>query len=358
MSGKCVSRRSGDLARLCCGGCHDVRKPVHPDLDYDVPSVPVGEETSRRKRGRRRREGTARPAGAADHTGRSRPAAAGDHCSRRQRPNHGRPQARRRSAARRTGGAAHAPCGGALARPPRGAPSRSRRRALPVLPRPGGVRLGRLRARRFARRTCVPPSEWLMRDDPAEHWDPARARAALRRTRRTSAVRPVTAPAREDGGHDATQAVAAGIVDHLVDSMTPQGERRLWPVSTPAGETGPCTVQQGAAGVLAVLTRYFELTGDERLPELISTAGHWTAARTDTRSTRPGLHFGGRGTACGRCTTPPVPSTTRSPPSRGPSCRPSPERPACPTTRSSRRCSSPAWCRPPSPSRPCPWPSP
>ncbi|MDN3268936.1 class IV lanthionine synthetase LanL [Streptomyces sp. MA15] len=137
----------------------------------------------------------------------------------------------------------------------------------------------------------------LMRDDPAERWDPARARAALRRTRRTSAVRPVTAPAREDGGHDATQAVVAGIVDHLVDSMTPQDERRLWPVSTLAGETGPCTVQQGAAGVLAVLTRYFELTGDERLPEVISTAGHWTAARTDTRSTRPGLHFGGRGTA-------------------------------------------------------------
>ncbi len=63
------------------------------------------------------------------------------------------------------------------------------------------------------------------------------------------------------------------------------------------GETDPCTVQQGAAGVLAVLTRYFELTGDPRLPELISTAGHWIAARTDTRSTRPGLHFGGRGTA-------------------------------------------------------------
>lgn len=64
-----------------------------------------------------------------------------------------------------------------------------------------------------------------------------------------------------------------------------------------AGETDPCTVQQGAAGVLAVLTRYFELTGDPRLPERISTAGHWIAARTDTRSTRPGLHFGGRGTA-------------------------------------------------------------
>lgn len=111
-----MSRCPGDLARIRCGGHHDVRKPVRPDLDYDVSSVPVGEETSRRKRGRRRREGTVRPAGAADHTGRSRPAAAGDHCSRRQRPSHGRPRVRRRSAARRTGGAdPHAGhlCGGA-----------------------------------------------------------------------------------------------------------------------------------------------------------------------------------------------------------------------------------------------------
>lgn len=137
----------------------------------------------------------------------------------------------------------------------------------------------------------------LMKDDPAERWDPARARAALRRTERALPDHPAAGPARKDPWHDATQAAVAGIADHLVDSMTPQDERRLWPVSTMAGETDPCTVQQGAAGVLAVLTRYFELTGDPRLPELISTAGHWIAARTDTRSTRPGLHFGGRGTA-------------------------------------------------------------
>lgn len=136
MSGKCVSPCPGDLARIRCGGHHDVRKPVRPDLDYDVSSVPVGEETSRRKRGRRRREGTARPAGAADHTGRSRPAAAGDHCSRRQRPSHGRPRVRRRSAARRTGGAD--PHGGPPLRrrasDTRGRESRPPRRARPPNP--------------------------------------------------------------------------------------------------------------------------------------------------------------------------------------------------------------------------------
>ncbi|THA34581.1 hypothetical protein E6R18_07370 [Streptomyces sp. A1277] len=136
----------------------------------------------------------------------------------------------------------------------------------------------------------------LMRDDPAERWDPSRAREALRRTdparprTRTGAQVP---PAEGEDRHDAV----AGLVNHLIDSMTPADDRRLWPVSTTAGQTDPCTVQQGAAGPLAVLTRYFELTADPRLPDLISTAGHWVAERTDTRSTRPGLHFGGRGTA-------------------------------------------------------------
>lgn len=143
----------------------------------------------------------------------------------------------------------------------------------------------------------------LMRDDPAERWDPARAREALRDRGTAAPGRSKAATASAPGAEaptadaDTTDLVVAGIVDHLVDSITPQDERRLWPVSTKAGETDSCTVQQGAAGVLAVLTRYFELTGDPRLPELIATAGRWIVDRTDTRSIRPGLHFGGRGTA-------------------------------------------------------------
>ncbi|WP_333774042.1 class IV lanthionine synthetase LanL [Streptomyces sp. IBSBF 3136] len=108
---------------------------------------------------------------------------------------------------------------------------------------------------------------------------------------------PAPGPAPTAGPDAASEATITGMVNHLLDTMTPAGEPRLWPVSTLAGETGPCTVQQGAAGVLAVLTRYFELTGDPRLPEVISAAGGWIVARTDTRSIRPGLHFGGRGIA-------------------------------------------------------------
>ncbi|MGW8761531.1 class IV lanthionine synthetase LanL [Streptomyces sp. NPDC055815] len=182
----------------------------------------------------------------------------------------------------------------------------------------------------------------LMRDDPAGRWNPAMARAALRPADPASPGGAVRSAPRADAGgaahggtvhggavqggavqggtaqggsaqggsahggtaHSSTVQGAsvhddavAGLVNHLVDSMTPEDDRRLWPVSTLAGESDPCTVQQGAAGVLAVLTRYFEVTGDPRLPGLLSTAGHWIAERTDLRSQRPGLHFGGRGTA-------------------------------------------------------------
>ncbi|MFG2949533.1 class IV lanthionine synthetase LanL [Streptomyces adustus] len=137
----------------------------------------------------------------------------------------------------------------------------------------------------------------LMKDDPGERWDPDRARTALRAADPSWTARPTTAPARAAESEDATQLAVTGMVNHLVESMTPADPGRLWPVSTLAGETDPCTVQQGAAGVLAVLTRYFELTGDPRLPDLLRTAGHWIVDRTDTRSIRPGLHFGGRGIA-------------------------------------------------------------
>ncbi|MEV5841624.1 class IV lanthionine synthetase LanL [Streptomyces sp. NPDC051985] len=179
----------------------------------------------------------------------------------------------------------------------------------------------------------------LMKDAPNERWDPARARAALHPANPACLGQPAEGPKQPDTGPGgsgagpgssvvgpqgsdagpgssaagqgslaagpartgdpgvATWVTVAGMVEHLVDSMTPGDGRRLWPVSTLAGETDPCTVQQGAAGVLAVLTRYFELTGDPRLPEAISTAGHWIVERTDTRSIRPGLHFGGRGIA-------------------------------------------------------------
>ncbi|WP_424215751.1 class IV lanthionine synthetase LanL (plasmid) [Streptomyces sp. BI20] len=139
----------------------------------------------------------------------------------------------------------------------------------------------------------------LMRDDPTRRHGPAEARRALRPADRAHPA-PTTSPRHTPPRtpiRDAVDATIAGIVEHLVDSMDPTDEHRLWPVSTAVGETDPTTVQQGAAGVLAVLTRRLERTDDPRLAKTVSTAAHWIAARTDTRSIRPGLHFGGLGTA-------------------------------------------------------------
>ncbi|MCG7527933.1 class IV lanthionine synthetase LanL [Streptomyces sp. OfavH-34-F] len=134
----------------------------------------------------------------------------------------------------------------------------------------------------------------LMRDDPAARWDTRRAREALQRPDRAGpATAGRRAPARDE---DPREAVTA-LVDHLVDTMTPDDPRRLWPVSTVSGETDPSTVQQGAAGPLAVLTQYFTLTEDPRLPDLLATAGHWIADRARPATARPGLHFGDSGTA-------------------------------------------------------------
>ncbi|MFJ3904667.1 class IV lanthionine synthetase LanL [Streptomyces sp. NPDC090025] len=176
----------------------------------------------------------------------------------------------------------------------------------------------------------------LMRDEPAERTDPAAARTAVRALGRTAGVDRTTGVRavadadadayRREGPDGDLDVVIAGMVAHLLDTMTPDDERRLWPVSTTAGETDPCTVQQGAAGVLAVLTRCLEIHrthgahgipatpgvggvggapadpgaapgADPRLAEAIRTAGHWIAAHADPRTVRPGLHFGARGTA-------------------------------------------------------------
>jgi len=69
-------------------------------------------------------------------------------------------------------------------------------------------------------------------------------------------------------------------------------------VSCAFGAPDPCSLQLGAPGVLGVLTRYFELTGDQRMPEAIATAGRWIAARLLAGAKRPaGLYFGDAGIA-------------------------------------------------------------
>lgn len=106
------------------------------------------------------------------------------------------------------------------------------------------------------------------------------------------------APMRGGVFEDQWRRAAEGIVGHIVDSMNPDDAERLWPASCAHGAPDPRTVQLGAAGPLGVLTRYYQLTGDERLPEAIATAGQWVCRRLPPGEKRlPGLHFGDAGIA-------------------------------------------------------------
>lgn len=105
-------------------------------------------------------------------------------------------------------------------------------------------------------------------------------------------------PRDEEGLEPLVDDVVGGIVTHLLDTMDPTDDDRLWPVSCAQGSPDPCIVQLGAAGVLGVLTRCADLTGDPRLPEAVGTAARWTADRVGARDERPpGLYFGRAGIA-------------------------------------------------------------
>ncbi|MGI9002535.1 MAG: class IV lanthionine synthetase LanL [Pseudonocardia sp.] len=89
-----------------------------------------------------------------------------------------------------------------------------------------------------------------------------------------------------------------GMLNYLLTTMDPSDDERLWPASCAHGSPDPCVVQLGAAGVIGVLTRCLELTGDERLPAAIATAGDWVIRRLGADAKRPpGLHFGEAGIA-------------------------------------------------------------
>jgi class IV lanthipeptide synthase len=147
----------------------------------------------------------------------------------------------------------------------------------------------------------------LMNDEPEQRWTTSAARNALAAAQQQP---PRGALRRQPGpgnGLDSTndrlgdnqwQETVDGSVGYLLAAMNPADHERLWPVSCAHGAPDPCILQLGAAGVVGVLTRYFELTGDQRLPEAITTAGRWIARRVEVDAKRPrGLYYGAAGTA-------------------------------------------------------------
>ncbi|HKR49234.1 MAG TPA: class IV lanthionine synthetase LanL [Pseudonocardiaceae bacterium] len=146
----------------------------------------------------------------------------------------------------------------------------------------------------------------LMDEMPEQRWTPAQVRNALTVARtvpersprpRVTRVRDLDSSGSRLGEEQWQQAVD-GMVNYLLTSMSPLDSERLWPVSCAFGAPDPCSLQLGAPGILGVLTRYFELTSDQRVAEVIGTAGRWIAARLREGAKRPpGLYFGDAGIA-------------------------------------------------------------
>ncbi|WP_171165611.1 class IV lanthionine synthetase LanL [Streptomyces sp. I05A-00742] len=83
---------------------------------------------------------------------------------------------------------------------------------------------------------------------------------------------------------------------HITATADPDAEH-LWPRPRSLPEGDPCNLQQGAAGVLAVLDRAVRTGEAPSLAPLLRTAAHWIDARL-ARPGRvlPGLYFGRSGT--------------------------------------------------------------
>ncbi|MDQ4092015.1 MAG: class IV lanthionine synthetase LanL, partial [Actinomycetota bacterium] len=146
----------------------------------------------------------------------------------------------------------------------------------------------------------------LMDEEPGRRWRTAEARDALAAARKSpwrqlrTRHSPGSDLGSEDGrlGDELWLQVIDGSVNYLLASMNPANDEQLWPASCAHGAADPCAIQLGTAGILGVLTRCFVLTGDQRLPEAIATAGSWIDQRLRADGRRsPGLYFGEAGIA-------------------------------------------------------------
>ncbi len=133
----------------------------------------------------------------------------------------------------------------------------------------------------------------LMDDQPGRRWTPVQARDALGQVR---AALPTTTPAGEPdslSGSEWDEAVG-GMLDHLLATMDPADPEWLWPSPT-SSTNDPGNLQHGAAGVVGVLARCYELTGDERIPPALVTGADWLERRLRAEARPPGLYFGKAG---------------------------------------------------------------
>nr|WP_062335052.1 class IV lanthionine synthetase LanL [Herbidospora sakaeratensis] len=129
----------------------------------------------------------------------------------------------------------------------------------------------------------------LMDEDPGRRPGPAAARGLVQETQAFQA-----SPEPEQ----IIDGLIADGIDHLIATMEPENEARLWPASPRERATDPLNVQHGAGGVLGVLTRAHEVRPSAALEEAVAVAANWIrrAVPWEPRLL-PGLQFGRSGTA-------------------------------------------------------------
>ncbi|MFI6510399.1 class IV lanthionine synthetase LanL [Streptosporangium sp. NPDC050855] len=135
----------------------------------------------------------------------------------------------------------------------------------------------------------------LMDEDPGRRPGLAAVRDLLKEAPAVS--RGVSAEPEQIGDAAVDGLIADGI-DHLIATMEPENEARLWPATPMDRSTDPLNVQHGAAGVLGVLTRAYEVRPSAALGEAVAVAANWIrrAVPCEPRLL-PGLQFGRSGTA-------------------------------------------------------------
>ncbi|MER7702517.1 class IV lanthionine synthetase LanL [Kitasatospora sp. NPDC097605] len=128
--------------------------------------------------------------------------------------------------------------------------------------------------------------------DPPERWSLAEATAFLRARPADS---PATAPDRQRLSADGIDRLLAdGLAQLAATARADEGHLWAWPRETPLGD--PCSVQLGAAGVLAVLDRAVRCDEPGAEPTL-RIAARWLDERlAKPDRILPGLYFGRSGT--------------------------------------------------------------
>ena len=151
----------------------------------------------------------------------------------------------------------------------------------------------------LALRRLAPMLAALTDDDPAARWSLQQVRSFLQDLS-TGAEKPAAATLRLPSARLPT-ATQERLVDDglsfLLRTMRPS-DARLWKESSNGVITDPCNVQQGAAGVLAVLAQAAELTGRQELKDGTRGIAEWIdERRLAVPRLLPGLYFGRSGTA-------------------------------------------------------------